>query len=42
MAKAPRTEAPFGEKVACYRGQHMSKGALVHLVGTPIIAAGLG
>jgi hypothetical protein len=42
MAKAPLPEAPFAEKMAFYRGQHASKGVRVtHLIGTPIIAAGL-
>ena len=42
MAQAPPPEAPFAEKMAFYRGRHTSKGVRVtHLIGTPIIAAGL-
>jgi hypothetical protein len=42
MAQAPPPEAPFAAKMAFYRGQHTSKGVRVtHLIGTPIIAAGL-
>lgn len=42
MSEAPPPEAPFAEKLAFYRGQHTSTGVRVtHLIGTPIIAAGL-
>jgi hypothetical protein len=42
MQQAPRPEAPFADKMAYYRTQHTSKGVrATHLVGTPIIAAGL-
>ena len=42
MRQTPPPEAPFADKMAFYRTQHISKGVRVsHLVGTPIIAAGL-
>ena len=42
MPQTPPPEAPFADKMAYYRSQHTSKGVrATHLVGTPIIAAGL-
>lgn len=42
MRQAPPPEAPFADKMAYYRTQHTSKGVkTAHLVGVPIIAAGL-
>ncbi len=42
MAQAPPPEAPLEEKMAFHRGQHTSEVVRVtHLIGTPIIAAGL-
>ena len=42
MQQAPSPEAPFADKMAYYRTQHTSKGVrATHLIGTPIIAAGL-
>ena len=42
MRQAPPPEAPFADKLAYYRTQHTSKGIKAsHLVGIPIIAAGL-
>ena len=42
MPQAPLPEAPFADKMAYYRTQHTSKGVrATHLVGTPIIAAGM-
>ncbi|HTX97086.1 MAG TPA: Mpo1-like protein [Mycobacterium sp.] len=42
MGQAPPPAAPFAEKMAYYRTQHTSKGVrAAHLVGTPVIAAGL-
>jgi uncharacterized membrane protein YGL010W len=42
MRQAPPPAAPFADKLAYYRTQHTSKGTKAsHLVGTPIIAAGL-
>jgi hypothetical protein len=42
MPQAPPPEAPFADKMAYYRTQHTSKGVkAAHLLGTPIIAAGL-
>ena len=39
---APATDAPFSDKMAYYRTQHTSRGArLTHMVGTPVIAAGI-
>ena len=39
---APATDAPFSDKMAYYRTQHTSRGArITHLVGTPVIAAGI-
>ncbi|BAX97822.1 hypothetical protein MSTE_02512 [Mycobacteroides stephanolepidis] len=38
----PEPEAPFVEKMAYYRTQHTSRGVrVVHLIGIPVIAAGL-
>jgi hypothetical protein len=38
----PPPEAPFSEKMAYYRTQHTSRGVKVtHMIGTPVIAAGL-
>ena len=42
MQQAPPPEAPFADKMAYYRTQHTSKGVrATHLIGTPIIAAGV-
>jgi hypothetical protein len=42
MLTAPPPEAPFADKMAYYRTQHTSKGVrATHLIGTPIIAAGM-
>jgi hypothetical protein len=42
MQQVPPPEAPFADKMAYYRTQHTSKGVrAAHLVGTPVIAAGL-
>ena len=42
MQTAPPPEAPFADKMAYYRTQHTSKGVrATHLIGTPIIAAGM-
>ena len=42
MPQAPPPEAAFADKMAYYRTQHRSRGVkTAHLVGTPIIAAGL-
>ena len=42
MQHAPPPEATFADKMAYYRTQHTSNGVrATHLVGTPIIAAGL-
>jgi len=42
VQQAPSPEAPFADKMAYYRTQHTSKGVrATHLIGTPIIAAGL-
>lgn len=42
MPQASPPEAPFADKMAYYRTQHASKGVkATHLLGTPIIAAGL-
>jgi hypothetical protein len=42
MQTAPPPQAPFADKMAYYRTQHTSKGVrATHLVGTPIIAAGM-
>jgi len=39
---APATDAPFSDKMAYYRTQHTSRGArFTHMVGTPVIAAGI-
>jgi hypothetical protein len=39
---APATDAPFSDKMTYYRTQHTSRGArLTHMVGTPVIAAGI-
>ncbi|MBV8347819.1 MAG: DUF962 domain-containing protein [Mycolicibacterium sp.] len=38
----PAPEAPFAEKMAYYRTRHTSRGARVtHMIGTPVIAAGM-
>jgi hypothetical protein len=38
----PPPEAPFSEKMAYYRTQHASRGTrFTHMIGTPVIAAGL-
>jgi hypothetical protein len=42
MHQAPPPQAPFADKMAFYRTQHTSKGVrAAHLIGTPMIAAGL-
>lgn len=42
MQTAPPPEAPFADKMAYYRTRHTSKGVrATHLIGTPIIAAGM-
>jgi hypothetical protein len=42
VQQAPSPESPFADKMAYYRTQHTSKGVrATHLIGTPIIAAGL-
>jgi hypothetical protein len=42
VRQAPPPDAPFADKMDYYRTQHTSKGVRAsHLVGTPIIAAGL-
>src|ERR1700751_699021 len=42
MHQAPPAAAPFADKMAYYRTQHTATGVrATHLVGTPIIAAGL-
>jgi uncharacterized membrane protein YGL010W len=42
MQEAPPPEAPFSEKLAFYRSQHQSMGVrITHMVGTPVIAAGI-
>lgn len=39
---APAADAPFSAKMAYYRTQHTSRGVrLTHLIGTPVIAAGI-
>jgi hypothetical protein len=38
----PAPDAPFADKLAYYRNQHTTRGVrLTHLIGTPVIAAGL-
>jgi uncharacterized membrane protein YGL010W len=38
----PAVDAPFSEKMAYYRTQHTSRGArFTHMIGTPVIAAGI-
>jgi hypothetical protein len=38
----PAPQAPFAEKMAYYRPQHTSRGVKVtHMIGTPVIAAGM-
>ena len=38
----PNPDAPFADKMAYYRTQHTSRGVrFTHLVGTPVIAAGI-
>jgi Protein of unknown function (DUF962) len=38
----PAPQAPFAEKMAYYRTQHTSRGVKVtHMIGTPVIAAGM-
>ncbi len=39
---APAADAPFSAKMAYYRTQHTSRGVrFTHMVGTPVIAAGI-
>ncbi|MGB6515536.1 MAG: DUF962 domain-containing protein [Mycobacterium sp.] len=39
---APAADAPFSDKMAYYRTQHTSRGVrFTHMVGTPVIAAGI-
>jgi hypothetical protein len=39
---APAADAPFSSKMAFYRTQHTSRGVrLTHMIGTPVIAAGI-
>jgi len=38
----PTPDAPFSEKIAYYKTQHTSRGTrLTHMIGTPVIAAGI-
>ena len=38
----PSPDAPFSEKMAYYKTQHTSRGVkFTHMVGTPVIAAGI-
>ena len=39
---APAPDAPFSEKMAYYRTQHVSRGVrITHMIGTPVIATGM-
>jgi uncharacterized membrane protein YGL010W len=38
----PTPDAPFSEKMAYYKTQHTSRGTrFTHMIGTPVIAAGI-
>ena len=38
----PAPDAPFSEKMAYYKTQHTSRGTrFTHMIGTPVIAAGI-
>jgi uncharacterized membrane protein YGL010W len=38
----PASDAPFSEKMAYYRSQHLSRGVTItHMIGIPVIAAGM-
>jgi uncharacterized membrane protein YGL010W len=38
----PSPDAPFSEKMAYYKAQHTSRGVkFTHMIGTPVIAAGI-
>jgi hypothetical protein len=38
----PPPQAPFSEKMAYYRTQHLSRGVrITHMIGTPVILAGM-
>jgi uncharacterized membrane protein YGL010W len=38
----PAADAPFSEKMAYYRSQHLSRGVTItHMIGVPVIAAGI-
>jgi hypothetical protein len=39
---APAPDAPFSEKMAYYRTQHVSRGVrITHMIGSPVIVAGM-